>query len=298
MGLFGKQHPQNHNVDWNQRSQDAERYWDRWIASKLSKDQKILLAENLFRHVFRTQGKEVALSQIIMPKQQAQMALVRFDRGCQLWGEEQNQPALLELRKSQAIQDAYPSSSSENDDIESQVKLHYASGTVHMAMKNYPLALKEFCQAWRMSGLRLGINHVLTLSSQHAVGNVLSRDMGLGIMEAQRQLNEIRRSILYEKEGDFLHSLGDLEMALQEYKECFDPKDNTNLLAQAHVKCKIGTILQEEGQYLQAGNEWAMALTMYQSTLGSEHPLTIQTMKRFIDNHNYGVHPHPGDKEV
>lgn len=264
---------------WDSRPQDAERYWEKWIGPKLSKDQKVLLAEHLFAFVWQTAegGPNVAPSEILNTKQQVQLARVRFDRGCHLWNQQQYQSALFELRKSLAIQEAYGWV-----DKEMEVQLHYALGMVHIGLRDWPQALDAFRHSWRLSGLHLGTTHRLTKSSQHMFGTVLSH-MGFSIIEVDCHLNIIQHGILHEQEGDFHHSLGDLEMGLQEYHRSLPEEQIT--LTQAAIRCKVATLLEEKGDCIDAGDEWATALTIYQSLLGSHHPITIQTMQKLTANH-------------
>jgi tetratricopeptide (TPR) repeat protein len=289
MGLFGNRYHQR-----SHHAAAAELYWEKWVASTLSKDQRILLAEQFFQYIWQTQGKEVALNQIRNAKQQTTLAQTRFNRGCQLWGDQYHRQALLGLQKSSEIQEAYPAASrrqeegggtANNEQDERHVRMHYALGTVHMALKEYPNAFRQFRHAWRMSGLRLGTNHVLTQASQHMVKTVLLSQMGTGILQVHCQLNRVRHGILHEKEGDFLFSLGDLEAALQEYYNSLPEEEDDDPLAEASIRCKMARIWEQQKRYGHAGDEWASALSLYQSALGSEHFVTIQTMEKLTDNH-------------
>lgn len=268
---------------------DAEVHWDQWIAPNLSIDQKALLAEHLFGHIWSQQGSKVAMNQVLDSTQLLESAQDRFDQGCRLWSQNLFEPALVEIEKSRQIQLAQGSWCSP----EMEVQLYYATGTIHLGLEDCRKALAEFRQAWRLSGLTLGADHVLTKSSQHMTGIVLS-EQGCGTMEIHHELTVLRQAIAYEKEGDNHREIGDdLELAVYKYRQSILEyrmhqdrcQVDDAVVEQAAIRCKIAIVLEELGRRPQAETEWATSLSMYQSVLGSRHPKTIDTMTKLTRNH-------------
>lgn len=173
------------NLFW-QRPQDAEAHWDKAISPKLSKDQKVLLAEQFFGYIWSQYGPKEALIQTAMDTtQQLRLAEARFDKGCYLWSQQLFESALVEIQKSKEIQMSLGSWCSK--DMEFQV--HYATGMIYFGLEEYDKALCEFRQAWRISGLK-DHSQEDTKSSQHMIGIVLSKQRW-GIMEIHREVRSV-----------------------------------------------------------------------------------------------------------
>jgi tetratricopeptide (TPR) repeat protein len=284
---------------WEKWSHEASQYWDNRIDKECSKDQKALLAEQLFHYIWQTEGKKAALQHLSVQTPMRQLGLTKVNRGCQLWTENQFHLALIELKTSMEILDSYPITT--YNEMEAKVKCHYALGMVHMSMQNHHLAIGEFCQAWRMSVLcshKMQNFNALSPPSKYMMGKALTK--AHGAMEAHNQMVRVEHSIGHEVEGEFCHSVGDLELALKDYeialRELAAPRENYLLIVQAHIRCKVAAIYETQGNLDQAGDEWGMALTLYETMLGPDHSLTSTTMKRLTENHyNLVVRRHAAD---
>lgn len=270
------------------QTQDAEVYWDQKISPNLSDDQKILFAEQLFCYVWSRIGSVEAIHQVVTPSQQLQLAKARFDKGCQLCNLQFFESALLEIEKSKLIQESYGVWCHEDMEI----KVHYAKGVIMLGLGNYSKALAEFRRAWRISGLKLGPSHILTKSSILMVENVLSKQ-GCNQLEIHQNIIVLRQAILHEKEGDFFHVAGDLDLAIFEYRQSIleyqrhhdEPRVENTAIEQADIHSKIAKILELQGKQSLAEVEWAVSLSLFQSSLGSRHPKTIEAIAGYIRNH-------------
>jgi tetratricopeptide (TPR) repeat protein len=287
---FIQNRPWYSNIFGQRPQQHAEAHWDKFVSPNLSKDQKVLLAEQLFGYVWRQHGSTEALNQIMDTTQQLQLAEARFNKGCHLWGQQLFESALMEIQKSKDIQMSQGSWCNQ----EMEVQLHYATGMNFVGLQQYDKALAEFRQAWRVSGLELGSKHILTRASQHMIESVLSKQR-CGIMEIHHELIIIQQAIVHEKEGDFLQQCGDmdLDVAIYEYQQSLleyqrhqeQPQVQDATAERAAILCKIASVLERQDKRGSAETEWATALSLYQSALGSQHPKTIETMTRLTRNH-------------
>jgi len=228
--------------------------------------------------------------EVLDSKQQLALAQARFDDGCHLWSQNMFEDALIDIEKSREIQLAQRSWCCP----EMETQLYYATGTIYLGLENYSKALAGFRQAWRISSLTLGMNHVLTKSSQHRIGNVLSKQ-GCGLMEIHPKLSILRQAMLHEKQGDELCTTGTHEFdviifkyrqSILEYQRHQDEAQVVDtVLEQAEIHSKIVLALHRQNTRGFAGREWATALAMYQSTLGSQHPTTMKMMSTLIRKH-------------
>ncbi len=272
-----------------QQPRDAEAYWDQTISPDLSKDQKILLAEELFCYIWKHHGSDEAIDQVASAAQQLQLAQARFDKGCTLCSHQNFESALVEIEKSRRIQESYGVWCQE----ETEIQLHYATGAVLMGLREYDKALSEFRQAWRIGGLKLGPSHILTRSSQQMIEDILCKDR-CGLLEIHHNMAILRQAITHEKEGDFFRVAGDFDLAINEYRQSIleyqrhqdEPHVATTAVEQAEIRSKIARILEEQAKRRLAEMEWASSLSLYQSALGSCHPKTIESMTGLIRNHS------------
>ena len=271
-----------------EQPRDAEEYWEKTIAPNLSEDQKILLAEQLFCHLWTNHGTTVAVDQVASTAQQLQLAQARFDKGCHLCKHQLFDLALIEIEKSRQIQEANGVWCHE----EMEIQLHYAKGTILQGLREYGQALSEFRQAWRISCLKLGPSNVLTKASQYMIENVLTRHR-CDMLEIHHNMTILRQAIIHEKEGDFFQAAGDFDLAIYEYRQSLleyqrhqdEPQVGNTAFEQAELRCKIARVLEQHVKPNLAQIEWATSLSLYQSTLGSRHAKTIEAMTGLVRNH-------------
>lgn len=285
--------------------QDASEYWDDNLNGKLSKEEKILWAKQLFCHVWQTKGKDEALS--FLPNRE--LAVCQFDRGCQLWAERQYPQALWELQTSISTQETVASEDS-FEDVLAKMKSHYALGMVHLSLENYALSLCQFLQSWRISAFQYHDNvdtpkevSVLLQASKFMMRKALT--MSYGVMEVHVHMARLQKSMDYELEGEFSLALGDLEMAMENFQMAIQEVSQTNhpqeenhhfMFVQANLRCKLAKLYEsldhldltgDADDLLElAGEEWATSLCLYQTLLGLEHSTTKSTQKSFIENHS------------
>ena len=276
-----------------EQPRDAEVYWERTIAPNLSDDQKMLLAEQLFCYIWTNLGMKVAVDQLATTAQQLQLAQARFDRGCNLCSHQLFESALIEIERSKQIQAANGVWCHE----EMEMQLHYAKGTILQGLREYGQALSEFRQAWRISCLKCGSSHVITMASQYMIENVLTRHR-CDLLEIHENMTILRQAIVHEKEGDFLHAAGDFDLAIYEYRQSLleyqryqdEPQVGHTAFEQAEIRCKIARVLEQHAKPNLAQTEWATSLSLYQSTLGGRHAKTIETMAGLVRNHTLNQH--------
>lgn len=249
-----------------------------------------MLAEQLFGYIWSQHGSKTALHQVLDAKQHLELAQFRFDKGCELWSRGDLESALDDIEKSRAIQLAQGSWCSP----EMEVQLHYALGMIRLGQGDCSKALAEFRQAWRISGITLETGHLLTESSQQMIENVLSKQ-GYRIMEIHHELNVLRQAIVHEKRGDYQREMEDFDLALYEYRQSIleyqrhqdQPQVDNAVVEQAAIRCKIASTLESKGSRRLAETEWATALSLYASCIGSRHPTTIETMTHLTRNHSF-----------
>lgn len=273
---------------------DAEEYWEQTIAPNLSDDQKLILAEQLFCYIWTNLGMNVAVDQVASTAQQLQLAQARFDKGCVLCNHQLFDLALIEIEKSRQIQEANRAWCHE----EMEIQLYYAKGTILQGLREYGKALSEFRQAWRISSLKFGSGHIVTQASQYMIEGVLTRHR-YDVMEIHHNMTILRQAIIHEKEGDFFHIAGDFDLAIYEYRQSLleyqrhqdEPQVGQTSFEQAEIRCKIARVLeQQHAKESLAQTEWATSLSLYQSTLGSRHAKTIETMTSLVRNHTLYHH--------
>lgn len=276
-----------------EQPRDAEAYWEGLVAPNLSDDQKILLAEQLFCYVWTNFGMKLAVDQVASTAQQLQLAQARFDQGCNLCSQQLFDSALVEIEKSRQIQEAHGVWCHE----EMEIQLHYAKGTVLQGLREYGKSLSEFRQAWRISSLKLGSGHVLTRASQYMIESVLTRHR-CDLLEVHHSVTILRQAIIHEREGDFFHTAGDFDLAIYEYRQSLleyqrhqdEPQVGHTAFEQAEIRCKLARVLEQHAKQNLAQVEWAISLSLYQSTLGSRHPKTVETMTGLVRNHTQYQH--------
>ncbi|VEU43436.1 unnamed protein product [Pseudo-nitzschia multistriata] len=85
-----------------------EEYWEEAVVTKIPTEHRDLLAENLFCHIWKTQGKSVALKLLGDYEQEnlSKTANERFRNGCQKWRQDDYEGAGWELERSLIIREA------------------------------------------------------------------------------------------------------------------------------------------------------------------------------------------------
>eukprot|EP00536_Pseudo-nitzschia_multiseries_P012479 jgi/Psemu1/290316/fgenesh1_pg.479_\ len=88
-----------------------EEYWEEAVVPKFPSEHRDLLAETLFCHIWKTQGKSVALKLMgdYENENLNQTANDRFRHGCQLWRQDDYEGAGWELERSLMIRDVQQS---------------------------------------------------------------------------------------------------------------------------------------------------------------------------------------------
>mmetsp|Transcript_12538 Transcript_12538/g.29379 ORF Transcript_12538/g.29379 Transcript_12538/m.29379 type:complete len:412 (+) Transcript_12538:76-1311(+) len=88
-----------------------EEYWEEAVLTKFPSEHRDLLAETLFCHIWKTQGKSVALKLMgdYENENLNQTANNRFRHGCQLWRKDDYEGAGWELERSLMIRDVQQS---------------------------------------------------------------------------------------------------------------------------------------------------------------------------------------------
>lgn len=264
----------------------AKHYWDRLIHTQRD---KALLAENLFHHVWCTQGKDAAIEHLWMFEKDHVAAKVYFDRGCQWLLRKKYPAALFHLKKSVALYESLhqppPKASIAVSILEQKAKAHHALGLAQMGLHDRNAAEGNFYQAWKVCSASNDPNPSLIHSAQRMMENVLA--LKWGKLEAHCRIICIQNAMAHELEADRMYATGQLRQSLKQYQKCFYFHDAEPhiLLAQGHVRCKMAMLYQSLGLLQLADEEWTSALSIYQHQLGPYHSRTSATMKRLTANH-------------
>lgn len=280
---------------------EAQKIWQMKILPKFSPDERDLIAESLFSHIWNTQGGLVALE---LMKRYGSTSLYNvseqhFDRGCQLWSDENTEGAHSEFEQSRRIREVqaaqksllfvrytqYGNQESNNMDTigtESNAELFFALGMVQMARTNNHSSLREFRRAMQISALGLGMDHELTKASSYMIRSTYA-SMGHSAEEINRKILQLADDLQHEIEGDQLYESGMKEQALVEYANLKLLYDSDSMV-QARIITKMSTIFEEKGDYSKAMDLWTDLLVLYEDTpsIGLHHPLARHCLSKVV----------------
>jgi len=278
-----------------------EGYWQNNVLPKFSADQRDLLAESMFFHIWKTQGKEEA-SQILKDHNSnslSTMAEEHFDHGCQLWAKDDAEAAHSEFKRSRELReiqsteknllhvqysdDGDEGSKKCNNKHESNAELCFALGMIQSAREDNHAALKEFRRAMQVSALGLGMDHELTEASSYMIRSIYLT-MGQSAKEIKHNISQLTSDLNHEIEGDQLYESGKKEQALVEYanlKLLYD----ADSMVQARVITKMATIFEEKNDFAKAMDLWTDLLVLYEDTpsIGLHHPLARHALKKIVN---------------
>jgi len=293
-----------------------EEYWQNKIVPKFSADQRDLLAESLFSHIWETQGESLA-SKIFKDYDTANLHYIaddHFDQGCQLWAGDDAEGAHSEFERSRRIREVQATQKSllhvqhlqdkegsiinnnnTNNNInnnnqnqnaeggtESDAELFFALGMVQRGRLDNYASLKEFRRAMQVSALGLGMNHELTKASLYMIRSTYLA-MRQTAREIQHNISQLTTDLHHEIEGDQLYEAGKKEQALVEYANLKLLYDSDSMV-QARIKTKMATIFEEKKDYSKAMDLWADLLVLYEDTpsLGLHHPLARHALAKVV----------------
>eukprot|EP00535_Pseudo-nitzschia_heimii_P012107 CAMPEP_0197195398 /NCGR_PEP_ID=MMETSP1423-20130617/31043_1 /TAXON_ID=476441 /ORGANISM="Pseudo-nitzschia heimii, Strain UNC1101" /LENGTH=413 /DNA_ID=CAMNT_0042649027 /DNA_START=82 /DNA_END=1323 /DNA_ORIENTATION=- len=276
-----------------------EEYWQNKILSRFSADQRDLLAESLFSHIWKTQGEGLATKLIkeYDTENIDRIAEDHFERGCRLWAEEDTEGAHSEFERSRRIKEVQAKGKSllyhqciqqnevgnaEHSTAESDAELFFALGMVQSGRQEYHYSLKEFRRALQVAALGLGMEHELTKASAYMIRSV-QLNMGLEPHEIQKNVSQLTIDIQNEIEGDQLYETGEKDQALVEYANLNLLYDSDSLV-QSRIITKMATIFEEKNDYVKAMDLWTDLLVLYEDTpsLGLQHPLAQYAFTKIV----------------
>ena len=277
-------------------------YWKTKILPKFTSDQRDILVETMFSHIWRTQGETIA-SKLLQSHESQSLSNIandHFNNGCQLWAENNNEGARAEFERSKRIrevqsahksllhikggQDRYNNMTQvPEDDVEANAELFFALGMVQAAENNNYAALREFRRAMQISGHSLGIDYDLTKASIYMIRSVL-QDLGRNQKQINHTINQLMVNINNEIEGDQLYEQGEKEQALVEYANLSFLYD-TDSMVQSRIITKMATIFEEKRDFSKAMDLWTDLLVLYEDTpsIGIDHPLARHALTKVVE---------------
>lgn len=86
---------------------------------------------------------------------------------------------------------------------------------------------------------------------------------------------------MLEQEGDQLRKKGNMAEAIAKYREGIENLDAYHPDV-ADLYCKIAIIMRQQGEFDRALEEYRYASEIYELSLGSEHPETVNTLNQLI----------------
>jgi hypothetical protein len=277
-----------------------EEYWKNEILPKFSADQRDLLAESLFSHIWKTQGETMA-SKLLKTydfNNLNSIAVEHFDHGCQLWAGNNAEGARSEFERSrrirevqaaqksllhiQYLQDKESVNQNTESDMESNAELFFALGMVQSARNYNHASLKEFRRAMQVSALGLGMEHELTKASLYMLRSTYLA-MGQTEHEIQHNVSQLTDDLHNEIEGDQLYESGEKEQALMEYANLKLLYDSDSMV-QARVITKMARIFEDKEDHAKALDLWTDLLVLYEDTpsLGLHHPLARHALAKVV----------------
>ena len=278
-----------------------EDYWKSEILPKFSSDQRDLLTESLFSHIWKTQGEGMAskLLQRYDFNNLNSIAEEHFDHGCQLWAGDNTDGARSEFERSRRIREVqatqksllhvqYLQDKEESDnqntaiDMEVNAELFFALGMVQSTRNDNHASLKEFRRTMQVSGLGLGMEHELTKASLYMLRSTYLA-MGQTEQEIQRNISQLTGDLHNEIEGDKLYASGEKEQALMEYANLKLLYDSDSMV-QARIITKMARIFEEKEDHAKALDLWTDLLVLYEDTpsLGLHHPLARHALAKVV----------------
>ena len=275
-----------------------EEYWQNKILSRFSADQRDLLAESLFSHIWKTQGEGLAtkLVKTYDTKNIDKIANDHFERGCQLWADEDTEGAHSEFERSRRIKEVQADGksllyhrciqdeegSAKHSAAEFDAELCFALGMVQSARQEYHSALKEFRRAMQIAALGLGMENELTKASAHMIRSVYL-NMGQESHEIQQSIAKLTADLQNEIEGDQLYETGKKDQALVEYANLNLLYDSDSLV-QSRIITKMAAIFEEKEDYVKAMDLWTDLLVLYEDTpsIGLHHPLARHALTKIV----------------
>ena len=279
---------------------NSERYWENEILPKFSADQRDLLAESLFSHIWHTQGESVA-SKLLNNFDSTNLDYKSndcFDNGCQLWAENNTERAYREFERSrrirevqatqksllhvQCLQDDKQNNQIAEENAEFNAELYYSLGMAQSAKENLYASQREFRRAMQIGALGLGIDHEITKASLYMIRST-SLEMGQTEHEIQQSLSLLTSDVEHEIDADKLYALGKKEEALLEYANLSLLYDSDSMV-QARIITKMATIFEEKRDYSKALDLWTDLLVLYNETpsLGLHHPLARHALAKVV----------------
>ncbi len=279
---------------------ECEKFWKNNVISEFNADERDLLAESLFSHIWKTQGKE-SVSRILGnfdAKSLARKADDYFENGCQLWGSNYTQAAHVNFERSRRIREIQSVQKSlvyiqhlPNDDnnnlalesAESNAELYFVLGMVQTAKENLYASLKEFRRAMQIAALGLGMEHELTKASLYMIRSTCLA-MGQTKDEIQHSISLLACDIEHEIVADKLFAKGQKEQALVEYANLKLLYDSDSMV-QARIISKMARIFEEKRDFSKAMDLWTDLLLLYNETpsLGLNHPLARHALAKVIE---------------
>jgi hypothetical protein len=265
----------------------------------------------------------IELIQSYTEKNMMQEANSEFHMGCAFWADDENEKALRKLQRCRAIQEALnPQSTvlvyhqldaitlsgrqSERNirddfpchiegpsrikdeanigDTESIVQVFYATGMIHMALRNFAIASEEFRLAIQIAAIGLGMEHQLTKASTYMLRKTLLT-RGYSSPKITSFMKRFMEDIQDEIKVDTLNKSGKWEKALMGYAN-LNFLEYKDVRSQVRVRMKIATLWEENKFYDKALDMWASILVLYEKNpaFGLDHPFVRHAVKKLVDN--------------
>ncbi len=288
------------NEDPEDKMVESEKYWKANILPQFNADERDLLAESLFSHVWKTQGK-ATISKILDDFDSDNLSRKAddyFEHGCQLWGAHHTEAAYVDFERSRRIREVQSAQKSllhgrhltndKNNQLaqeiaESNAELYFALGMVQSAKENLYASLREFRRSMQISALGLGMEHELTKASIYMIRSTC---LAMGQMghEIQHSISLLVGDIEHEIEADKLYAIGKREQALIEYANLKLLYDSDSMV-QARIITKMATIFEEKRDYPKAMDLWTDLLLLCSETpsLGLHHPLARHALAKVVE---------------
>ncbi len=277
---------------------ESETYWKNKVLRKFSADQRDLLGETLFFHIWNTKGESTAadLVKSCEPNQLTSKAQSHFDNACKLWKGDKYDAAHGEFERSRRIREVqspqksllqvqYKRTSDESDTkrMDENAELFFAMGMTQSAKRNHYAALKEFRRAFQISALGLGMLHDLAKASLHMIRSTCLA-MGHRSYEIQHSVSLLIKDIEHEIAADKLCAKGVKGRALSVYANLQLLYDSDSMV-QARIMSKMARIFEENEQYEQSLELWTEILVLYNEnpSLGTDHPMARHALCKIVE---------------
>lgn len=249
----------------------VEEHWNDQVLKEVSKEQIGFIAEGLFKELWARCGKNVAGEQVSL-----MIAEVQFSRGFDLlYKVHDNDAALTEFRKCLAIRESIL-----GKDHRDTGKTYCFVGHALREKRDYDDSITQYRRALRVLVTLLGKDHNHTKDVISCIDDVL-KAKGLNDNQSAEYLTTLLKSLENKNNADNALQEGNTSVAIGLYRKALvveDLPDGRNHPDTADIYSCIANSLAKQGELQKASVEYGNALGIYASTLGGDHPDTMEAL--------------------